>query len=95
MGRWWPSFIGGRKADSYDTSQDMSIGEMANKIAPIIILIALVLGGIYGGYFTPTEAGAAGALGALVISLAKRRLTWASFWQVLVQTCLLYTSRCV
>jgi tripartite ATP-independent transporter DctM subunit len=45
-----------------------------------------VLGGIYGGYFTPTEAGAAGALGALIVSLAKRRLSWASFWQVLVQT---------
>jgi C4-dicarboxylate transporter, DctM subunit len=86
MGRWWPSFVGGRKAASYDTSQDMGVAEMANKLAPIVILIALVLGGIYGGYFTPTEAGAAGALGALLISLAKRRLTWASFWQVLVQT---------
>lgn len=86
MGRWWPSFVGGRAAASYDTSRDMGIAEMANKLAPIVILIVLVLGGIYGGYFTPTEAGAAGALGALLISLAKRRLTWASFWQVLVQT---------
>lgn len=86
MGRWWPSFIGGRKADTYDTSKDMGALEMANKLAPIVILVGLVLGGIYGGYFTPTEAGAAGALGALVISIAKRRLTWASFWQVLVQT---------
>ncbi len=86
LGRWWPSFIGGRKADSYDAANDMSVAEMANKLAPIVILIGLVLGGIYGGYFTPTEAGAAGALGALLISLAKRRLTWASFWQVLVQT---------
>jgi C4-dicarboxylate transporter DctM subunit len=86
MGKWWPSFIGGRSAETYDASNDMGLAEMANKLAPIIILVALVLGGIYGGYFTPTEAGAAGALGALLISLAKRRLTWASFWQVLVQT---------
>ena len=86
MGKWWPSFIGGRAADSYDASQDMGLVEMANKLAPIVILVALVLGGIYGGFFTPTEAGAAGALGALLIALAKRRLTWASFWQVLVQT---------
>ena len=64
----------------------MGVTEMAGKLAPIVILVALVLGGIYGGVFTPTEAGAAGALGALLISLAKRRLTWASFWQVLVQT---------
>ena len=86
MGRWWPSFIGGPREQNWDTSQDMGLAEMTNKLAPIVILVALVLGGIYGGYFTPTEAGAAGALGALLISLAKRRLTWASFWQVLVQT---------
>lgn len=86
MGRWWPGFIGGRRAETYDPANDMSMIEMANKLAPIVVLIVLVLGGIYGGYFTPTEAGAAGALGALVISLLKRRLTWAGFWQVLVQT---------
>jgi tripartite ATP-independent transporter DctM subunit len=86
MGRWWPAFIGGRRAEEYNPANDMGLLEMANKLAPIVILVALVLGGIYGGYFTPTEAGAAGALGALLISLAKRRLTWAGFWQVLVQT---------
>lgn len=86
MGRWWPSFIGGQVNQASDEAPDMGVGEMLNKLAPIIILVALVLGGIYGGFFTPTEAGAAGALGALLISLAKRRLTWASFWQVLVQT---------
>ncbi|MEO3386691.1 TRAP transporter large permease subunit [Mesorhizobium sp. CAU 1741] len=86
MGRWWPSFIGGGGAAKGDPVHDMGIGEMLSKLAPIVILIALVLGGIYGGFFTPTEAGAAGALGALLISLAKRRLSWASFWQVLVQT---------
>ncbi len=86
MGRWWPSFIGGGAPVSSDAVREMGVGEMLNKIAPIVILVALVLGGIYGGFFTPTEAGAAGALGALLISLAKRRLSWASFWQVLVQT---------
>ncbi|MBL0935152.1 MAG: TRAP transporter large permease [Rhizobiaceae bacterium] len=86
MGRWWPSFIGGGKPVASEPARAMGVGEMLNKIAPIVILVALVLGGIYGGFFTPTEAGAAGALGALLISLAKRRLSWASFWQVLVQT---------
>jgi C4-dicarboxylate transporter, DctM subunit len=86
MGRWWPSFIGGGKPVESEPVRQMGVGEMLNKIAPIVILVALVLGGIYGGFFTPTEAGAAGALGALLISLAKRRLSWASFWQVLVQT---------
>jgi len=85
MGRYTPGFIGtGITPD--DEHELMGAGEMFSKLAPIVILVTLVLGGIYGGYFTPTEAGAAGALGALLISLAKRRLSWASFWQVLVQT---------
>lgn len=92
MGKWWPSFIGETAvkavsaAKSHDSTPQMSALEMANKLSPIVILVALVLGGIYGGLFTPTEAGAAGALGALLIALIKRRLTWAAFWQVLVQT---------
>jgi tripartite ATP-independent transporter DctM subunit len=55
-------------------------------LAPVVALIVLVLGGIYGGVFTPTEAGAAGALGAMVIALTKRRLTWAKLWQVMGET---------
>ena len=40
-----------------------------------ILLFLLVLGGIYGGIFTPTEAGAIGAFGAIVITAVSRRLT--------------------
>lgn len=85
MSRFAPGFVGGRQT-AENLPVLMGVGQMLNKLASIIILVALVLGGIYGGYFTPTEAGAAGALGALVIALVKRRLTWANFWQVLVQT---------
>lgn len=56
------------------------------KFIPILILIVLVLGGLYGGLFTPTEAGAVGAAGALAIALARRRLSWAKLWNVLVET---------
>lgn len=56
------------------------------KFIPILILIVLVLGGLYGGLFTPTEAGAVGAAGALAIALVRRRLTWAKLWNVLVET---------
>jgi tripartite ATP-independent transporter DctM subunit len=45
-----------------------------------------VLGGIYGGVVTPIEAGAAGSLIALLIALAKRRISLAAFWEVLVET---------
>ena len=53
---------------------------------PILALIGIVLGGIYGGIFTPTESGAAGALGALVIALLRRKLTWRVLWNTLVDT---------
>lgn len=42
---------------------------------PILVLFLLVLGGIYLGFFTPTEAGAVGAFGAIVITFISRRLT--------------------
>ncbi len=58
----------------------------ALKFIPILILITLVLGGLYGGLFTPTEAGAVGAAGALVIALARRRLDWRKLWNVLTET---------
>lgn len=59
---------------------------MIKMILPIVALVSLVLGGIYGGFFTPTEAGAVGALGALMIALAKRKLDWKGLWRVLVET---------
>ena len=43
---------------------------------PIIILMTIVLGGIFGGLVTPTEAAALGASSALLIALGMRRLTW-------------------
>lgn len=58
----------------------------ALKFAPIGLLVGLVLGGLYGGLFTPTEAGAVGAAGAFAISLARRRLSWRKLWNVLTET---------
>ncbi|MFH1089935.1 MAG: TRAP transporter large permease [Pseudomonadota bacterium] len=52
----------------------------------VIILVGLVLGGIYGGFFTPTEAGAVGAFGALLLALVKRRLTVKILWHTLMET---------
>ncbi len=52
---------------------------------PIVALFLLVIGGIYGGIFTPTEAGGIGAFGAMAISLAKRQLTRASFLDSLME----------
>lgn len=68
---------------------------VVRKLGPIVVLAGLVLGGIYGGVFTPTEAGAAGALGALIMTLLKRRLTLKSFWQVLTETGQVTASICL
>ncbi len=85
MGRFTPGFVGaGAGAD--DAPATMSVAQMGARLVPVALLVALVLGGLYGGLFTPTEAGAVGAAGALVLALAKRRLDWRGLWQVLVET---------
>jgi tripartite ATP-independent transporter DctM subunit len=60
--------------------------QMAGKLLPIAALVALVLGGLYGGFFTPTEAGGIGAFGALVIALMRRSLGKGNLWRVLHET---------
>jgi tripartite ATP-independent transporter DctM subunit len=52
---------------------------------PMVLLFLLVLGGIYGGIFTPTEAGAIGAFGAIVITAAYRRLNFRKFFDSLLE----------
>ena len=52
----------------------------------VAILFALVMGGIYAGFFTATEGGAVGAFGVVVIGLARRRMSWKDFASALVNT---------
>lgn len=65
---------------------------MKEKLAAIpgffetIFLFALVMGGLYAGIFTPTEAGAVGSFLSLVISLARRKLSWRAFRAAVVDT---------
>lgn len=51
---------------------------------PVLVLFALVMGGIWAGIFTPTEGGAIGAVVSLLIGLVMRRFTWRSFAHTLV-----------
>ncbi len=86
---FFPNYIGGQGDAASKlgvAQQELSGREIVRKIAPFIVLILLVLGGIYGGLFTPTEAGAVGAMGALIISLIKRKLTRPVLWKVLSET---------
>ena len=52
----------------------------------VLLLFALVMGGMYGGVFTPTEAAGVGATGGLLFAAARRRLSWAMFVDVLVDS---------
>lgn len=60
--------------------------EIGLKFLPIVLLVGTVLGGIYGGFFTPTEAGGVGAMAAFLIALARRELTLRLFWDVALET---------
>ena len=53
---------------------------------PSIALIFLVLGTIFMGLATPTEAGAMGAVGAIVLAALHRRLTWKLVWEGMEST---------
>jgi tripartite ATP-independent transporter DctM subunit len=64
----------------------MPLKELVLKLVPIILLVILVLGGLYTGFFTPTEAGGIGAFGALVVALSRRSLDRHKLWQVMKQT---------
>jgi C4-dicarboxylate transporter DctM subunit len=52
----------------------------------VLCLFLLIMGGIYGGLFTPTEAGAIGASGALLVGLIRRRLSWKDLYYSLLST---------
>ena len=57
-------------------------------VTGIAVLFVIVVGGIYGGYFPATYAGAVGAFGAFIIAFAKRRLSPGSLYEVLKEAAL-------
>jgi len=79
-----PAWVGGGAEGAKDAG--LRQASMARMLAPILALIALVLGGMYAGLFTATEAGAVGAFGALLIALARRTLDMRTLWSLLIDT---------
>jgi tripartite ATP-independent transporter DctM subunit len=59
-----------------------SLGGMGDTVA----VFALVMGGLFFGLFTPTEAAAVGAFGVLAVSVLRRQLSWTGFVKALYET---------
>ena len=55
-------------------------------VVETLIIFGLVMGGIFFGFFTPTEAGAIGAFLTLIMAISRRQLTWKAFLHSLVDT---------
>src|SRR6478735_6902989 len=62
----------------------------SRSLIPVVILIACVLGSIYAGIATATEAAGLGVLGSLLISAAQRSMSWQTFKDALMGGTLLY-----
>jgi C4-dicarboxylate transporter, DctM subunit len=52
----------------------------------VLLLVVIVLGGIYGGFFTATEGAGMGAMGAFLFALARRALNWKTLLEVLIES---------
>ena len=52
----------------------------------VLILFIVVMGGIYGGVFSPTEAAGIGALGSFAFALLRGALTWKVLWEILEES---------
>lgn len=76
------------KADSHPSLFEKL--KASSSLVPVLLLIAAVLGSIYAGIATATEAAALGVVGALLLSLLQGSLTWASFKEALLGATRLY-----
>lgn len=70
-----------------DVTWHMRFASLA-RIWPVLILILLVLGSIYLGIATPTEAAAVGCIGALAIGFQRKRLNWGAIKSIFRATIL-------
>jgi C4-dicarboxylate transporter, DctM subunit len=73
----------GPKGEHYSWKQKI---RSLTKLGETMAVFVLVMGGLFSGLFTPTEAAAVGAFGVLLVSVLRRQLTWPSFVDSLYET---------
>jgi C4-dicarboxylate transporter DctM subunit len=62
------------------TTWKQKLGSLVG-LTDTLILFVLTIGGLFAGWFSPTQAGAIGCAGALIIGLGRRELNWRGFWE--------------
>jgi tripartite ATP-independent transporter DctM subunit len=83
---WWETW---RRPDSAPAGARANANELlaaASRCGVAFGLFLLVVGGLYFGMFTPTEAAAVGAGAAFLVCLARGKLSGAAFWRVMGDT---------
>ncbi|MEN6350279.1 MAG: TRAP transporter large permease [Syntrophomonas sp.] len=62
------------------------VSALRGGLGEVFVVFAISMGGLFAGWFTPTEAGAVGAFGVLVAALAGKNITWNGFKDSLYDT---------
>lgn len=94
MATWFPGFTGVGPKNNQNEPAPEATRLLIMRSVPMCVLIVVVFGGIYSGFFTPTEAGAVGCLVSIVIGVLRKRLSWQDFQSVLTNTGLVTASVC-
>jgi tripartite ATP-independent transporter DctM subunit len=83
---FWPRFVGGDAPSGERLPLATLARDAVTKLGPVLLLVLVVLGGLYGGILTPVESGAAGTVAAAILGWLKRRLNAGAIWGALVDT---------
>jgi len=87
LGIWTMVYVKPRLGGNLDEARRLDFRTVVRTLATpwaVVGLIILVMGGIWGGLFTPTEAGAVGAAGGFLLIVIKRKFSFRSLWEVLL-----------
>jgi len=79
----WRNPKAGPRGDKMKTFERLSA---IKSVWGTVLLFVVVMGGIYAGVFTPTEAAGVGAGGAFLIALSRKSLNWIKLYDVLVES---------
>lgn len=81
----WPSFAGHKLSEPQE-SDPLAMRDILRVVLPLGALIGCIFGGLYGGWFTATEAGAVGAFGAFLLAWSRGDLNGPSIRRILRDT---------